>query len=100
MSKITGGSFSHGSKSGIGTSAVQLTTTSSSARQGVLVKAGADNAGRIYPGTSSSVTANSNDDTDGFELSAGDSVVVEVDDPSKIFIIGSAADQKAFWIGL
>lgn len=100
MSKITGGSFSHGRKSGIGTSAVQLTTTSSSARNGVLVKAGADNAGRVYPGTSPNVTADSNDDTDGFELTKDGSVIIEVDDPSKIFLIASEPDQKVFWIGL
>lgn len=94
-------SFVHGSKSGIGTSAVALTAVSDlTARRGILVKAAAGNSGTVYPGTSPSVTAGSNDATDGFELSAGDSVTVEVGDPTKVFVIASAPGQKVFWMGV
>jgi len=100
MSKISTGSFFHGRKSNIGTTAVRLTTTSNRSKRGVLVKAAADNTGTVYVGTSSSVTADSADSTDGFELSAGDSVVVEIDDPSNVYMIASASGQKVFWVGV
>ncbi|MCH7685516.1 MAG: hypothetical protein IH899_02340 [Planctomycetes bacterium] len=97
MSKKTGGSFLHGRKSNIGQAAVQLTSKSGSARQGVLVKAAAGNTGLIYVGSSSDVTADSEDETDGFELSASEFKTVEVDDPSKVFVIASESNQKVFW---
>lgn len=94
--------FLHGKKSGIGVNAVRLTAVSlDSVRVGaILIKASPDNSGRVYVGTDNTVTADSTDATDGFELSAGESVVVEIDDPSKIFVIASATGQKVFWIGV
>jgi len=101
MARIaTKGGFLHGRKSGIGTTAVQLTTTRGRFRRGVLIKAANGNSGTIYVGTSSSVTADSADATDGFELAAGGSVVVEVQDPSNVFVIASEAGQKVFWTGV
>ena len=100
MGPITRGTFFHGRKSGIGTSAVQLTETSSRSKRGVLIKAATGNTGIVYVGTSSSVTADSTDATDGFELSASESVVVEMDNPSNIYVIASGSGQKVFWIGI
>lgn len=101
LDKKLANSFIHGRKSGIGTSPVALTAESDvTARHGILVKAGAGNSGLVYPGTSPNVTAGSNDATDGFELSAGDSVVIEVIHPNDIFVIASAAGQEVFWIGI
>lgn len=100
MSKISRGSFFHGRKSGISTTAVQLTTTSNRCKRGIVVKAAVGNSGKVYVGSSLDVTADSADATDGFELSAGDSIMTETDDPSKLFLIASAPDQKVFWIGI
>lgn len=89
--------FDHGSKSGIGTSAVQLTASSIAATRGVLVKAANGNAGTLYIGNSDA-TAATVDATDGFELGAGEAVLVRVDNVSKIYAIGSTTGLRAFWM--
>lgn len=91
--------FEHGRKSSIGTSAVQLTSANVPTRRGVLVKAAAGNSGTVYVGKSD-VTNDSADATDGFELSAGESVTVEIDNANKVYVIGSAAGQKVFWVAV
>jgi len=90
------GKFTTGAKSSISTSAVQITATDIKCVFGVLVKAAAANTGIVYVGTSG-VTAGSADATDGVELSAGDAVLIEVDNANKVYAIGSAAGQKVFW---
>ena len=94
---IAQATFDHGRKSSISTSAVQMTTVSFSAVKGVLVVADKDNSGKVYVGNSD-VTADTTDATDGIELNAGDAVVIPVDNPNKIYIIGSASGQKVFWL--
>ena len=95
----TQSSFDHGRKSGIGASAVQITTASTVAEHGVLVKAANGNAigSHIYVGNSD-VTADTTDATDGYELGVGEGVVVPVDNANKVYVIGSEADLKVFWI--
>lgn len=93
----TASSFDHGSKSAISTAAVQITSTSTATTKGVLVKAANANSGTIYVGNSD-VTRGTTDATDGFELSAGESVVVMVDNANKVYVIGSASGQKVFWL--
>lgn len=91
-------SFDHGRKSSIGATALQLIVTSTVAAHGVLVKASNSNgAGIIYLGNSD-VDADSTDDTSGFELGAGESLVVPVDNVNKIYAIGSTTGLKVFWI--
>ena len=95
--KISAGVFDHGSKGSIGTSAIQITTTSVTTIRGVLIKAAIGNSGTVYVGNSD-VTADAVAATDGFELGAGDAVTVEVDNVNKVFVIGSATGQKVFWL--
>jgi hypothetical protein len=90
-------SFDHGRKSSISTLAVQITTTSTPCGRGVLVKAANANSGKVYVGNSD-VTNDSADGTDGFELASGEAVVVEIDNANKVYVIGSAAGQKVFWV--
>ena len=94
ISAIT--SFSNYAVSEIGTTAVQLTAVSSTITQGVQLKAANSNSGSIYIGSLSGVTNGSIDATDGFELAAGESLFVPIDDPSKIYVIGSATGKKVF----
>jgi hypothetical protein len=89
--------FDHGAKSSISTSAVQITASSIPAVRGVLVKAANGNTGIIYVGNSD-VTNGSVDATDGFELGAGESVLVKVNNANLVYVIGSAAGQKVFWV--
>lgn len=89
--------FDHGQNSDIDTVAEQISSTSFQCLNGVLVKAANANAGTIYVGNSD-VTAASADATDGFELGAGESVFVEVDNVNKVYAIASQVNQKLFWI--
>lgn len=89
-------SFLTGRKSSIGATALQLTATSTKCT-GVYVKAADDNTGKVYVGIST-VTADSADATDGFPLSADTGVFVTIDDPSKLYVIGSTTGQKVFYM--
>ena len=91
-------SFSTGAKSSVGTSAVQMTSSSVKAPLGVTVKAANNNSGTVYVGSSSSVTAGTADSTDGFELGPGESITILVDNTNKVWLIGSAAGQKVFYM--
>lgn len=89
--------FVHGKKV-IGTTAGQLTTFSRPSYKGVQLKADPDNTGLVYIGSTPGVTADSAVATDGFPLEAGDPLFLPIDDPSKIYVIGTDADQGIFWI--
>lgn len=95
-SNFTQSSFSTGSKSSIGTSAVQITASSNVAKIGVTVKAANANTGTVYIGLSG-VTAGTTDATDGFELAGGESITIEVDNANKVYVIGSTTGQKVYW---
>jgi len=87
-----------GRKSSISTSAVQLTTADTHAHRGVQIVAAAGNTATVYVGIST-VTADAADGTDGFPLAAGESVVIPVIDPSKIYVIASSGStSKVFFI--
>ena len=90
-------SFATGRKSSIGTSALQVTSSTHVSR-GVQIIADSTNAVKVYVGLST-VTADSADGTDGFPLAAGESVVVPVSDPSLIYVIApSGSSSKVFFI--
>jgi hypothetical protein len=89
--------FDHGRKSSIGTSAVQLTTTSMHAPRGVQIKAALANSGTVYVGNSD-VTAGAADATDGFPLAPGEALFVPIDDPSKVYVVGTAAGQVVHFL--
>lgn len=74
--------------------AVALTDLAFKFSYGVTVKADAGNTGFVYVGDAS-VSA-----TNGFQLDGGEEVFLAVDDPSKIYIIGSADNQDVSWIGV
>jgi hypothetical protein len=58
------------------------------AKQGVIVQALAANTAAVYVGGRGVLT------TTGIELSPGDSVLLPLGDPSMIFAVGAAANQK------
>ena len=91
--------FDHGSNLDIDATAEQITSTSFAAKKGVLLKAGIDNSGIIYIGNSD-VTAGGTASTDGMPLSAGESIEIEVDNPNKLYAIGSTIDQKIYWFAI
>jgi hypothetical protein len=91
--------FDHGRKSSVGTSAVQVASTSYRAAKGVQIKADAANSAVVYVGNSD-LTADTADATDGFPLAAGEGLFVPVDDVNKIYVRGGASGQKVFWFAV
>lgn len=87
-----------GRKSSINTTAVQLTTTSYKLKNGITILAASGNSGSVAIGYSSGITA-SGASTDGFPLSAGAGITVQIDNANKIWVIGSASGQVVNWIG-
>ena len=78
----------------VGTTALQLSTEPSSLK--VLVKAALANTGIVYIGKLW-VTANTTSATDGYELTAGTFIELELWDPSELYVIASAITQKVFF---
>ena len=87
----------HGSNRDIDTTAEQITSTSFACKFGVTVKADITNTGIIYVGNSD-VTAGSTAATDGFPLSAGETLTLEVNNPNLLYAIASANNQKIYWV--
>jgi hypothetical protein len=89
----------HGSNLDIDTTAEQITTTSFSAKFGITLKADITNTGIVYIGNSD-VTAGTTAATDGFPLSAGETLTLEVNNSNIPYAIASAVNQKLYWIGV
>ena len=89
--------FDHGANGDVDTIAEQLTTTKIAPTIGILIKASNTNTGIIYVGNSD-VTAGSADATDGFELNAGESLLIEGRDISEIYVIASAVNQRVSYL--
>jgi len=92
----TQATFDHGSNLDIDASAEQITSTSFTAKRGVIVRAPSTNTGNLYIGNSD-VTAGTTAATDGQLLEPGESLFIEVDNPNKLYAIADAANQKIFW---
>lgn len=91
------GSFSHGRKAGIGTSATALTSQSRPASRGVQIKADEDNTGVVYVGNSG-LTVLTDEATDGFPLEAGEGLFVPIDDANKVFLISETGGQAVHFL--
>lgn len=91
--------FDHGSNRDIDTTAEQISTASYVPTWGVMLTADAANSGILYIGNSD-VTAGTTDATDGTPLSAGESKTFPIDNVNKLYAIGSAANQIAYWFAV
>ena len=89
--------FNHGANGDVDTTAEQLVTSSIAPSIGILIKASSTNTGIIYVGNSD-VTAGGTDATDGFELDAGESLMIEGRDADEIYVIASVASQRVSYI--
>jgi len=85
----------------IGGTAAQLVAASTSTRlvAGIVIKADDANTSVVYVGESSSVAASAGAAASGFPLAAGQALVLNIDDASKIWLIGGAAGQNYVAIG-
>lgn len=76
----------------IGTTETQVVPQKHDIRKGVDIKADVGNTTTIYIGEKGVTTDN------GFPLEPGESVFVELKDPTRVRGIASAANQKAHWL--
>jgi len=89
--------FDTGSNLDVDTVAEQLVAASMPAIRGVLMATPVANTGVIYVGNAD-VTAGTTDATDGIPINAGETLFLEIDDANKLYVIGSAANQKIFYV--
>ena len=101
ISKSVGitGTFKTGANLDVDTSAEVLTATDFDTAQGVIITADADNSGNVFIGTAT-VTAGAANDTSGIPIGAGESLFFSASNPNVIYVIGSAADQKVYWLAV
>ena len=97
---MAGPNFFTGAKTGITTTAVSLSDQDLHAQRGVQIVAATGKSNPIYIGHSASVTADSAESTDGYPLSAGESIVIPVKDPNGIYVISAAGTGKAFYVSV
>lgn len=89
-----------GSLSSIGATALQLSGRSVRNRGGIRVKARASNSTNLVYVGGPSVTAGTADGTDGYELAAGDEILLPVNQfrtVSDVYVIGSTTGLKVSW---
>lgn len=88
-----------GSKSGIGGTAAQLTTTSIKLYNGLTVFASGSNGGVVAVAANSGITYNTDPANDGFPLVAGASIFLPINDPSKVYVVASTNGNVVYWVG-
>ena len=88
----------------VGVAAVPLTRFSHNCVRGILVRA--PGAGEPTPNTEvvwvgrASVAASSDVDNGGIPITPGGSVVLPINDPSKVYVISLAGGQDIAWMGV
>ncbi len=93
------GDFDTGANLDVDTSAEVLTATDFDTTQGVMITADSDNSGVVYIGNSD-VTAGAADATSGIPISAGESIFFSASNPNVVYVIGSAVNQKVYWLAV
>ena len=91
--------FKTGANLDVDTSAEVLTATDFDTAQGVIITADADNSGSVFIGNSD-VDAGATDATSGIPISAGESLFFSASNPNVIYVIGSAVNQKVYWLAV
>ena len=94
---IVFGALTTGSKSSIGTSAVQISSTSVVASSGVTLRSALANSATIYIGPST-VTANTAAATNGIPLNPGESINMPLNNLNLLYAIATATGQEIFWM--
>lgn len=86
-----------GRKSSISTTSAQLTTITESGQRGIQITADSTNAGIVYVGEASTVTADAADGTDGYPIAAGDTIVIPTLRADELYVIASTGTTNKVW---
>lgn len=78
----------------VGTSVVQVSASTRELTLGVQILAAAGNGGIIYVSSKPNVTAGTNDETDGFPLVAGATLMFPARQENQVYLIASAITQE------
>lgn len=90
----------HGSKGGIGATALQLTSINAYLSRGITIKADAGNgANFIHVGLSTVTAGIAAPATDGYKLAAGQEFNFPINNASLIYVIGTAPGLAVSWVG-
>jgi hypothetical protein len=65
-----------------------------------MIRADEFNDGVVFVGSSASVTAGSNDATDGMPIKASEPLTIEVNNANKIYLISDTPGQKVYWMAV
>lgn len=82
----------------VGASVVQLSTSSRQLTNGVQILADPGNSGVVYVGSIPNVTAGTNNETDGFPLAAGASILFPARSEEDVYLIADGASQSVSFL--
>lgn len=97
--KITFKFPQHGARLSVGTTPIQLTEEYELLERGLVIKADPDNTAKVYVGREG-LNAGETDELSGYALDAGDTVTIEIEDASKIYVVAASGTQKVYWLGI
>lgn len=80
-------------------SSTALIDTDVKCEVGVTVRAASGNGGTVYIGNSD-VTKNTAESTDGYELAAGQTIFIQVNNVKNIYGWASVTPQTVYWIAV
>lgn len=92
IQKVTVEEFKSGHGS-VGTSAAQVSAHALRAVKCVKIKADLGNSDNVYVGYDNTVAS-----SNGYQLDAGEEVIIEIDALNKVWVIGGAASQGYSWL--
>lgn len=81
-------------------SAAKIFTTRTDERCdiGIQVYADSGNSAPVYLSTNSAITANSNDDTDGYPIAANEKFLVTERDPNDLYLVSPTGNQTIWFV--
>jgi hypothetical protein len=82
---------------GVGTSAVQMSSSTTILKSGVNIKSHQQNSGKIYIGGNNQVTKDT-EANGGYPLSAGEEMFLECKSPNMVWVIGDATGLTACFV--
>ena len=83
----------------VGLSVIPLVTNESSRGiTGIQIYAAGVNTDTVYVGFRDTISADVDDDTDGYAIEPGKAVLLPIKNPNLIYLIAGAASQKIWWI--
>jgi hypothetical protein len=97
--KITFKFIQHGARLSVGTTPIKLTEEYEELDRGLVIKADPDNTAPVYVGREG-LSAGEVEELCGYPLFPGDTVTIEIEDASKIYVVAASGTQKVYWLGI